>query len=323
MSQVGAQTRLWAGAVVLLCASLFWPTLLTAEAAEQRTLSFAETSRVGPVLDVQVNGVATTALLDTGATVALIDNDYLPGLETPDQVSTPARILGLGGMREYPTVSLSDLSIGDRSWRDLRVAVNSSREFPVDHSILPITLFQTSIVDFEFSKSRVHLYDGRPKRIRDAPKSTIKYSENQRLIFMPIKINGVKGLALLDTGAERSFVNLTYARRAKAIPDEYDQERMQGSDLSTKTAHLYTFRRFQVGNFDIPKSRIPVLRTDLFEALGYADTPMMVMGMDYLKHFRVQIDRERKRITLIHMPDGYRRQSLRLQSARINEYFDR
>lgn len=324
MAQLGSQIRSRAIAkILLLCAILLWPMTHIANAAEQKTLSFAESSRVGPVLNVEVNGYVTTALLDTGATVALIDEEYFPALEPEAFLEMQTRILGLGGLREYPMTHLQHLLVGERSWHDLQVAVNTNSQFPVEHSILPISLFQSSIVDFEFSESRVHLYDGRPKRVRDAPKSTIKYTEHQRLIFMPIRINGVKGLALIDTGAERSFVNPAYARRSKAIPDTYEQERMQGSDLATKTAHLHTFRNFQVGNFEIPKSRIPVLRTDLFEELGYADTPMMVMGMDYLKHFRVQVDRKRKRITMIHMPEGYRRQSLRLQSARINEYFDR
>ena len=324
MSQAGAQARLRARTIILvLCACVIFFFMPTASAAEQRTLSFAESSRLGPILDVQVNGIATMPLLDTGATVALIDDDYLTTSEAPYSLATRARILGLGGMREYPMASLPVLTIGNRSWSDVRVAVNASHQFPVEHSILPISLFQTSIIDFDFSKSQIHLYDGRPKRIRNAPKSTIRYTEDQRLIFMPVKMNGVRGLALIDTGAERSFVNPVFARRAKAIPDEYDQERMQGSDLSTKTAHLHTFRNFQVGNFEIPKTRIPVLRTDLFAELGHAETPMMVMGMDFLKHFRVQIDRRRKRITLVHTPEGYRRQSLRLQSARINEYFDR
>ncbi|MEL6691999.1 MAG: retroviral-like aspartic protease family protein [Pseudomonadota bacterium] len=324
MTQAGAQTKAWTKSVVLvLCAILIWPVMQFANATEQRTISFAESSRLGPILEVQINGVAATALLDTGATVALIDDQYLAPLSAPAQLTQRARILGLGGTREYPVASLPNLSVGDRSWRDVRVAVNTSHDFPVEHSILPVSLFQTAIIDFEFSKSRVHLYDGRPKRVRDAPKSTLRYTETERLIFIPIKINGAKGLALIDTGAERSFVNPAYARRAKAIPDEYDQEQMQGSDLSTKTAHLYTFRKLEVGNFEIPKSRIPVLRTDLFEELGYADTPMMVMGMDFLKHFRVQLDRKRKRITLLHTPDGYRRQSLRLQSAKISQYFDR
>ena len=324
MSQPVAETRQSGrGVILVLCALLIWPVMLIASAAEQPTLSFAESSRIGPVLDVQINGVATTALLDTGATVALIDDQYFATTEAPNFLATEARILGLGGMRQYPMASLAHLSVGTSSWRDLRVAVNTNESFPVEHSILPISLFPTSIIDFEFNESRVHLYDGRPKRVRNAPKSTIRYTEIQRIIFMPIKINGAKGLALLDTGAERSFVNHAYARRAKSIPDEYDEERMQGSDLSTKTAHLHTFRNFEVGDFEIPKSRIPVLRTDLFEELGYADTPMMVLGMDFLKHFRVQIDRRRKRITFVQPPEASGRQGIGQQSARISEYFDR
>lgn len=324
MAKLGSHIRPRAREMVLIvCAILLWSTTLFANASEQRTLSFAESSRTGPVLNVEVNGVATTALLDTGATVALIDDDYLTALEPPAFLDTQARILGLGGLREYPMMTLQHLAIGERSWNDLRVAVNTSHRFPVDHSILPISLFQASIIDFEFSKSRVHLYDGRPQRIRNAPKSVIRYKEDQRLIFVPIKINGVKGLALIDTGAERSFVNPAYAHRAKAVPEEYEQERMQGSDLATKTAHLYTFRKFEVGEFEIPKSKIPVLRTNLFEALGYTDTPMMVMGMDFLHHFRVQVDRRRKQITMVHMRERYPRPRFRPQAARINEYFER
>ncbi len=309
--------------ILIVCAILLWSTTLFANASEHRTLSFAETTRIGPVINVEVNGIATTALLDTGATVALIDDDYLTEHEPPEFLDVQARILGLGGLREYPTTTLQHLTVGERSWQDVRVAVNSSHRFPVDHSILPISLFQTSIVDFEFSKSQVHLYDGRPRRVRNAPKSVIRYKEDQRLIFVPVKINGVRGLALIDTGAERSFVNPAYARRAKAVPEEYEQERMQGSDLSTKTAHLYTFRKFEIGEFGIARTKIPVLRTDLFEALGYTDTPMMVMGMDFLHHFRLQVDRKRKRITMVQVQERYPRSRLRPQAARISDYFDR
>ena len=324
MVQLGSHVRPRARDLILIvCAILLWSMALLANASERRTLAFAETSRMGPVLNVEVNGVATTALVDTGATVALIDHDHLTALEPPAFLDVQARILGLGGLREYPMTTLQHLTIGERSWEDLQVAVNTSHRFPVDHSILPISLFQTSIVDFEFSKSRVHLYDGRPRRVRNAPKSTVRYKEDQRLIFIPIKINGVRGLALIDTGAERSFVNPAYARRAKAVPEEYEQERMQGSDLSTKTAHLYTFRKFEVGEFEIPRSKIPVLRTDLFEALGYTDTPMMVMGMDFLHHFRVQVDRKRKQITMVHVRERYPRPRFRPQAERISQFFER
>ena len=78
-----------------------------------------------------------------------------------------------------------------------------------------------------------------------------------------------------------------------------------------------------VGNFEIPKSRIPVLRTDLFKELGCADMPMMVLGMDFLKHFHVLIDHRRKRIISVQPPEASRQQGIHQYSARISEYFDR
>ena len=210
-----------------------------------------------------------------------------------------------------------------KDWTDVRAAVNSSNLFPVRHSILPISLFDAEIIDFDFAEARVHFYDGRPKRVRRTRKTTIKYTEDQGLIFIPIKINGERGLALIDTGAERSFVNFAYAQQARAIPEFTEQERMRGSDLAPKTARLHTFRDLKFGDFHIPRSKIPALRTDLFQSLGFGDAPMMVMGMDLLAHFRLQVDRERKRVTFLQEADRWTPSDARFHSGRINEFFER
>ncbi|MFN3213850.1 MAG: aspartyl protease family protein [Henriciella sp.] len=286
----------------------------SAEASERRTFPLIEDPLQGPVIAIQVNGVESTAIIDTAATIAMIDDKYLAA----DQPFVPevgvTHVLGLGGLREYPVTEISDLSIGTRSWRDMRVAVNTSDQFPVRHGIVPLSLFQSSIVDFEFSRARIQVYDGRPKRVRRATASTIKYDDHQRLVFIPIEINDVSGFALIDTGAVRSFVNPAFARQARAVPDPFEQEQLKGSDLSRQTAHLHTFRDFRFGDFRIAKSKLPVLDTDLFEELGYGDAPMMVMGMDFLRHFRLQVDQKRQRVTFVHSGSIRRRSPVQVRS---------
>ena len=297
---------LFALALGLICQS--------AEASERRTFPLIEDPRDGPVISIQVNGVESTALVDTAATIAMIDDKYL----TPDQPLVPedgtTRILGLGGRREYPVTEISDLSIGARSWREMRVAVNTSDQFPVRHGIVPLSLFQSSIVDFEFSRERIRVYDGRPKRVRKAIISTIEYDDQHRLIFIPITVNRVDGFALIDTGATRSFVNPPFAQQARAVPDPYEQELLKGSDLSRQAAHLHTFRDFRFGDFRISKAKLPVLDTDLFEELGYGDAPMMVMGMDFLQHFRLQVDQKRNRVTFAHSANTRRGSPVQLRN---------
>lgn len=307
------------GVVLILCLAVFGLSFQTAQATEQRTFPLIDDPQFGPIMAVQVNSIDTTALLDTGATIGLVFDDFLSEDQVPVSFENTANILGLGGLREYPIMELKDLSVGARTWSDVRVAVNTSNRFPVDHNILPISLFQSSIVDFEFNKALVHFYDGRPRRVREKIKSTVKYVDTQRLIFAPIKINGIRGLALIDTGAQRSFVNPMYATQSKAVAVIREQERMQGSDLSRNTAQLYTFRDFRLGAFRAAKTNIPVLQTDLFDELGYADAPMMVIGMDFLQHFRVQIDRKRKRITFVQMITDKRRNRNRMRTQHNNQ----
>ena len=44
---------------------------------------------------------------------------------------------------------------------------------------------------------------------------------------------------------------------------------------------------------------IPVLETEMFAELGLGDEPVMVLGMDLLEHFRVQIDQRRQKLILV------------------------
>ena len=302
--------------LLLALPGLFMPT---AYATEQRTLVFQPDARQRPVMSININGSETTALLDTGATIGLIDDDFLPPSQSASLAVPNTRVLGIGGQRVYPVASLPRLTVGPTTWNQVRVAVNTENHFPIDHNILPISLFESAIVDFEFSQSRVHFYDGRPRRVRGAQVSTVRYQEHDRLIYIPITINGIRGHALIDTGADVSFVNHAFAARSKAVRDMGQEEEMQGADLRRNIAPIYAFRNLRFGQNRVAKFTIPVLETELFSELGYQDAPLMIMGMDLLTHFRLQVDRDRKRITFVHEGKTSRRREVRPQISRMNE----
>ena len=166
-------------------------------------------------------------------------------------------------------------------------------------SILPISLFETRVVDFDFSNDRVLLYDGNPKRVRRTRRTWVDYQEANNLILVPIKINNVRGLALIDTGADMSFVNPEFAKLAGAKLDEEKTALIRGSDLSRNEASVFKFRRLVFADNELRRFSLLALKTDLFAELGYSEQPMMVMGMDLLGRFRLQVDRERQRIYFI------------------------
>lgn len=287
-------------AVVLIAAI---SALSTASATEKRSLVLNETDSYRPFTDVVINGVETSALLDTGATIPLIGDsflDYDPA-ENPAEESGAgeARILGIGGQKLYPITQLPQLSAGDENWSNLRVAVNTENRYPIQNSVLPISIFQSRVVDFDFGNGRVHLYDGKPKRVRQAREASVPYQDVNSLIFVAIRINGARGRALIDTGADISFLNPAFAARSGAILDEQRTAVLRGSDLATNRASIYRFRRVVFAENEINRITFPVLDTDLFAELGFKDEPMMVLGMDLLQHFRLQVDRERQRIHFV------------------------
>lgn len=285
-----------------------------AHAAQIKTLTLQSNEAGRPLTNVSINGAPTSALIDTGATIALIDHKFF-NEDVSDQANPEETlILGIGGHRYYPIASLESLTVESQNWSDLSVAVNAEHGFPIKESVLPIAIFEESVVDFDFQNDQLLLYDGRPKRIRRANASRLRYSAIQKLIFIEIKINGVRGKALIDTGAQVSFVNPQFAERSNARLSVEDTKRLRGSDLSNQIASIYTFKNLGIGDYDIASFKLPVLDTDLFDQLGFSDGPMMVLGMDVLKHSRLQIDRKRQRI-LISFPDIDSNQPISTRSA--------
>jgi predicted aspartyl protease len=275
----------------------------TALATEKRSLVLTHSESHRPFTDVLINGVGSSALIDTAATIPLIDDSYLDlealGEDAPTIEATEARILGIGGQRFYPVARLPNLSAGGERWSDLRVAVNNESLFPINKSVLPISIFESRVVDFDFRNDRVYLYEGRPKRVRRAHQASVRYQDVNSLMFVPVKINGVRGRALIDTGADVSFINPQFAEQSKAKFDEDRTAILRGSDLTRNRASIYQVRRIAFAENEFNRVTVPVLETDLFTELGFGDEPMMIFGMDLLQHFRVQIDRGRQRIYFI------------------------
>lgn len=288
-----------------LIACLFWlsgaflvASSSVAHANEQQRLELQPNDRNWPITRVTINGQDTPALLDTGATIALINDEFLaPG--SWDEQSPETRVLGIGGHRLFPVTRLSRITAGAQTYYNMRVAVNTRDVFPVEQNIIPTSMFRTSIVDFDFPNRRVDLYDGYPKYVPGAHRSAISYIYREGLIYIPVRINGVRGWALIDTGASVSFVNPLFAELAKGRVRIDPKQDIQGSDLERNPVKMYNFRNLRFGDNQIEKFGVPVFESEMFKDLGFRDEPIMVMGMDLLGNFRLQIDQKRRRLVML------------------------
>lgn len=271
----------------------------TVSATENQSIVLERSAQKWPLTTVHINGIETQALVDTGATVALIDQAFLDRGEAQTGPFGETSVLGIGGRRVYPLHTLSQVRAGPHIWQDVRAAVTPERVDLAPYNVLPTSMFEGDIVDFDFAKRRLRIYSGTPRRISNARRNRIDFVAQDGLIFIPIKINGVRGQALIDTGAEASFVNRSFARQSGAEMNRDMAKLIEGSDQEKQLAVPYKFRDLRFGSAQIDRFQIPVLDSRLFDELGYGDAPMMVMGMDLLSRFRLQIDRKRQRVTFL------------------------
>ena len=272
--------------------------MCTASATEREALSLQENAENWPITLISVNGQTTTALLDTGATIAMIDDDLFAA-DVIDAAIPETRLLGIGGQRKVPVARISALKAGTWAWSDLRVAVNTEDEFPLQQNILPTSIFQSEVVDFDFPNGRVELYNGDPQRIRGTDRNIMAYTPYEGLILIDIRIAGAPGKALIDTGASVSFLNPSFAVHAGGVRRIEDEQDLFGSDLERNPVKIYRFRNLRFGSHRVSEFDIPVLETEMFAELGLGDQPVMVLGMDLLEHFRVQIDQKQQKLILV------------------------
>ncbi|MEO1322849.1 MAG: retropepsin-like aspartic protease [Pseudomonadota bacterium] len=284
--------------LIWLSGALLAASWLSAHANEHQRLALQPNDRNWPITNITINGQETPALLDTGATIALINDEFL-AQGSWDEQAPETRVLGIGGHRLFPVTRIPRLTAGAQTYYNMRVAVNTRDVFPVEQNILPTSMFRTSIVDFDFPKRRVDLYDGYPKFVQGAHRSAISYIYREGLIYIPVRINGVRGRALIDTGASVSFVNPLFAELAKGRVRIDPEQDIQGSDLERNPVRMYNFRNLRFGDNQIEKFGVPVFETEMFKDLGFRDEPMMVMGMDLLGNFRLQLDQKRRRLVML------------------------
>ncbi len=258
---------------------------MTVNDSDQMTVSVQIDDREGP------------AIVDTAATYAMVDADLLSATNsvTLDQ---EVAILGLSGRRLFPVARIGPVSTGDVSLAILPAAINTQARFPGHKTILPASAFKARVIDFDFNRNRIDLYDTRPQSPGDAVLSRISYSEIEGLPFIQVKLNGKTGLALIDTGSDATYINSKFAEIAGARLQPDKTVRLFGSDANSTQVRVMSARSLKIGRHSMRDFRILSADPPLFEHLGLAEQPVMVLGLDTLRNFRLQIDRDRKHVLL-------------------------
>lgn len=250
-------------------------------------------------------GVSTYAAIDTGANFAMVDaGDALAaGLRLPEEDADHVDVLGVTGLTPYPVITLPSVQVAEAGFSVMPAALRRRGGLPGPPNIMPALAFEGRVLDFDFAAGEIKVYDGAPQRYRDAG-TPLRLRVLDGLLFAKIRLNGRTGWALIDTGSSVTYVNSKFADEAQL---RVDRERVEisGSTEGHQMARRLTVRQLTLGEYALSNFRLIVADPPLFEHLGMADEPAMVLGLDALSNFRVQIDRHRNRLYLSR-PEGKR-----------------
>ncbi|MEM7493075.1 MAG: pepsin/retropepsin-like aspartic protease family protein [Pseudomonadota bacterium] len=253
-------------------------------------------------INVEWNGHPLEATLDSAATYPLISSAILSQINGQSLDET-VDIFGVGGLRTFPVAQTYDLRVGKQRYSDVVTAVSSGPQDQVFKAILPISLLQGRTLDFQFSKKRLDIYNAAPRLRGEAVRSRFEYEIIKGVPFIEVEVNGVKGLALVDTGSDITYINRAFARQAKAqfLPERTLEIFGTGPDNSP--VQVSRIKKFELGDHRKESFELLTANTTVFDYLERRDEPTMVLGMDTLGQLHLQIDREKQELFLSRRED--------------------
>ncbi|MCZ4297524.1 aspartyl protease family protein [Henriciella marina] len=290
----------------ILIALLLAP--LTARAAISDDIPFEITESGHMVVTLRLDGREDVkAIVDTGATFPIIDSQSaaLIGV-TPPASPDMVDIIGLGNVRTFPVIDIGGLTVGPVRLDAPRAAYNDKVRFPSTGNVIPASSLPHRTLDFDFERSRLRVSDRRPAHISRSITTRLEITRIGGLPFVEVSVNGKPGLALIDTGASISVINSAFAEGASRSQHAIRDVELIGATGNVTPLKVLFSRRFEIGDFQVDRFNIIVSDPEFLERFGLAETPVMILGLDVLKAFRLQIDREEELVRLV-IPDRGRR----------------
>ena len=281
MQPAGWFARFAAAALALACLSL------PGDASAGRLSFPLDLNEAGYfITPIRVNGgQELPAIIDTAATIAMIESRAAKrsGVAAPSPEEAKVQVFGLLGERTFSLVNLGSISSDAARLFDVRTAYNDREQMPGGPLVIPAVAFGGDVLDFDFPAGRFSVYDGRPKG--DAGGTG-------------------RGPLRIDTGSPFSFINSKMAQVAKTKRDEEKSTLLQGATGGQLAVSVAAVKRFSIARFSVRKINMVVADPAMFDDLGLRDEPAMLLGIDLLSLFRVQIDRRRGYIFLTSRDDG-------------------
>lgn len=221
-----------------------------------------------------INGHPLRLLVDTGSERTTLTEAAAARLGLPHSFQYVTRTFGVAGMSANWDLAVPGIDLGGRHFPLERVAVSrfALDRFsgpPID-GLLGADILLAFDMDIDLPAHQLALY--RVRRCSDArppwhqPAMEISgLGRSRDLMLVPVDLDGQRGTAILDTGAQLDAVRTSFARRTGLSPNDMQADtmiRLYGASPGMIRVPLHRFHELRVGPVVAHNPQIEVVPDD-------------------------------------------------------------
>ena len=258
-----------------------------------------------PTIASTINGKPATLLVDTGSATSSITHqsaDKLGLKLTP----LPGHMFGVGGESKLDKAVLNEVSLGPLTFHKQVMFVTQDNNMEQDLLLGADFLFQKDL-EMSMQARTLNMFkaqgcDGAFLAYWDADAQDVpleKTPVGDPRAVVTVELNGKKLRAMLDSGAQRSVINLAAAAKLGVTPESLDvvkQGNASGIGKQDIKRWQATFKSFSIGGETINNPKIAmadlygVAKTDSVhtgDIIFDEEEPEMLLGADFLRAHHV------------------------------------
>ncbi|WP_171022313.1 aspartyl protease family protein [Thalassotalea litorea] len=255
------------------------------------------------MIDVTIEGVPAKAMLDSGANLNAISQDFIDAHASHLKKSrTKVTVKGVSGREEFPIYKDVNVTMFGQ---DLELPEVAALGLGID-LIIGSGFFQGIIVQIDYPNNKIQLA---PKSSIDLKKHANVKMRQERGSEMPaveVELNGKKTWLMLDTGnAGNLFLKRNFVIENDLLKSDTIETRVSGS-VEVINTESFIIETLKIGPYELEgvPATIPEdgVATNLADSRGETKdfsrlrakgvATKGILGYDVLKHFIVTIDYE-------------------------------
>lgn len=235
----------------------------------------------------RINGHPVRLVVDTGSERTTLTEAAATRLGLPHIGQYVTRTFGVAGMSASQDLAVPGIDLGGTHFPVDRVAVG---RFALDRfsgpridGLLGADILLAFDMDIDLPAHQLTLYQARPCANARPPwpqpeMEITGLGRRRELMLVPVDLDGRRGTAILDTGAQFDVVRASFARRTGLSPRDMQSDpliRLYGASPGMMRVRLHRFHQLRIGPVVVRRPQIAVVPDDALMADALVDEDLL------------------------------------------------